>query len=222
MYLQSTQKVNKMNNLITTAKTMSSREIAELTGSTHEAVKKSAARLANKKLLTSPLAEAYYTADNNQVYVEMQFNKRDSLVLVARLSPEFTAAVIDRWQELEQVQTPAIPQTYAAALLEAGRLAHLLEEQAPKIEYHDKVLAAPNGLTTSEIASELGMTAQKLNKLLKDLRIQKKIGNRWMLTAAHLGQGLETEETFLDDGGVSRHSMKWTELGRKFIHDAVS
>tara|TARA_R110000850_G_scaffold165803_2_gene290844 strand:+ start:2638 stop:3270 length:633 start_codon:yes stop_codon:yes gene_type:complete len=210
-----------MNNLITTAKTMSSREIAELTGSTHEAVKKSARRLEANNLLTSPLAESVFHS-RGKPYQELSFNKRDSLVLVARLSPEFTAAIIDRWQELEQVQTPAIPQTYAAALLEAGRLAHLLEEQAPKIEYHDKVLAAPNGLTTSEIASELGMTAQKLNKLLKDLRIQKKIGQRWMLTACHLGQGLETEETFLDDGGVSRHSMKWTELGRKFIHDAVS
>ena len=213
-----------MNNLITTAKTMSSREIAELTGKRHDNVIRKIVELKNLGLISNPQSEDGIKAANGVAPRFLVVNKRDSYVIVASLSPEFTAALVDRWQELEEKEAtlPAIPQTYAAALLEAGRLAHLLEEQAPKIEYHDKVLAATNGLTTSEIASELGMTAQKLNKLLKDLRIQKKIGQRWMLTAAHLGQGLETEETFLDDGGVSRHSMKWTELGRKFIHDAVS
>ena len=213
-----------MNNLITTAKTMSSREIAELTGKRHDNVIRKIVELKNLGLISNPQSEDGIKAANGVSPRFLVVNKRDSYVIVASLSPEFTAALVDRWQELEEKEAtlPAIPQTYAAALLEAGRLAHLLEEQAPKIEYHDKVLAATNGLTTSEIASELGMTAQKLNKLLKDLRIQKKIGTRWMLTAAHLGQGLETEETFLDDGGVSRHSMKWTELGRKFIHDAVS
>lgn len=37
-----------------------------------------------------------------------QLDKRSSLIVVAQLSPEFTARIIDRWQELEdQVSKPA-------------------------------------------------------------------------------------------------------------------
>ena len=43
--------------------------------------------------------------------------KRDSIIVVAQLSPEFTARLVDRWQELEaQVRQPAIPQTLPEAL----------------------------------------------------------------------------------------------------------
>lgn len=40
-----------------------------------------------------------------QVY---QLGKRDSLIVVAQLCPEFTARIVDRWQELEAQAAPAI------------------------------------------------------------------------------------------------------------------
>lgn len=211
-------------------KTMSSREIAELTGSTHEAVKKSAARLSAAKLITSPLADTPYTAENKQTYYEFNFNKRDSLVLVARLSPEFTAVIVDRWQELESAaqQPAALPGNYIEALqalIESEQGKAAAQEQlaiaAPKVEYHDKVLASDNGLLTTEIAAEFNMSAIALNRLLQDLKVQRKVGGRWVLTAAMLGQGLTIEGTFIDDSGKSRHSLKWTEAGRKLIHELV-
>ena len=112
--------------------TMSSREIADLVGSRHDAVRKSAERLAADQILTSPLAASEYEHRGN-VYQEYRFNKRDSLVLVARLSPEFTAKLVDRWQELEtQAAKPAIfiPQTLPDAL----RLAADLADQKAKAE----------------------------------------------------------------------------------------
>jgi phage regulator Rha-like protein len=66
------------------AVTMSSREIAELVGSNHSDVKRSARRLADDGILTQPLAEFPFEHNGN-TYMEMRFNKRDSLVLVARL-----------------------------------------------------------------------------------------------------------------------------------------
>lgn len=43
-----------------------------------------------------------YTHEQNGVqYKEYRLNKRDTLVVVAQLSPEFTARLVDRWQELE-------------------------------------------------------------------------------------------------------------------------
>jgi phage regulator Rha-like protein len=49
--------------------------------------------------------------------VEYHVNQRDSYVIVAQLSPEFTARLVDRWQELEkQVAQPQVPQSFAEAL----------------------------------------------------------------------------------------------------------
>lgn len=118
-------------------------------------------------------------------------------------------------------QVPAIPQTYAEALQLAADQAKQLEIQAPKVEYHDKVLATENGLTTTEIASELGMSAIALNKALQDMKVQRKVGGRWVLTVAYINQGYDVEVTHVDDGGKSRHAMKWTEKGRKLIHELM-
>jgi phage antirepressor YoqD-like protein len=164
-------------NLINTPKTMSSREIASLTNCRHDAVKKSAERLAAGNLITSPLADTPYTAENKQTYYEYNFNKRDSLVVVARLSPEFTAAVVDRWQELESNQ---VPQTYAAALLEAGRLAlenealqEKAKENAPKVEFYEQVTGSTDTVDMAQAAKVLnmGIGRNKLFELLRDKKV---------------------------------------------------
>lgn len=64
--------------------TMSSREIAVLVNSKHGDVKRSAERLCAGGILTAPLAQFEFEHNGNQ-YFEYRFNKRDSLVLVARL-----------------------------------------------------------------------------------------------------------------------------------------
>ena len=76
--------------------TMSSFDIAILTGARNSEVVSVAKTLSNKNVIDFSI---------NHLDV-MQLDKRNSLVLVANLSPEFTAAVIDRWQELESIQAP--------------------------------------------------------------------------------------------------------------------
>ena len=53
-------------------------------------------------IVNSTTPQEYVHPQNNQTYIEYLCSKRDSLIIVARLSPEFTAHVVDRWQELEQ------------------------------------------------------------------------------------------------------------------------
>ncbi|MDA1380619.1 hypothetical protein PCI56_13675 [Plesiomonas shigelloides subsp. oncorhynchi] len=52
---------------------------------------------------------------------------------MAQNCPQFTAALVKRWDELEskKAAVPAIPSTYAEALLEAGRLALEVESAMP-------------------------------------------------------------------------------------------
>lgn len=92
-----------MHNLINTTspvQTMSTREIASLIGRRHLHIKASAERLAARGVITTGPSRGALTS-NNQVCYEYHLNKRDSLILVAQNCPEFTARIIDRWQELE-------------------------------------------------------------------------------------------------------------------------
>lgn len=87
---------------------MSSKEIADLLDVRHDNVVRTIERLVNKGvILLPPMEEAKITKSNGakqpiSVYL---LEKRDSYVVVAQLSPEFTARVVDRWQELVPART---------------------------------------------------------------------------------------------------------------------
>jgi phage antirepressor YoqD-like protein len=196
------------------AVTMSSREIAELVGSNHSDVKRSARRLADDGILTQPLAEFPFEHNGN-TYMEMRFNKRDSLVLVARLSPQFTAAVVDRWQQLEAQQQPAIPQSYAAALLEAGRLAMELEqaqqqlqEAAPAVAFMDRYVEAKSTKAIREVAKVLGIRERQFIEYLEQNRIMYRIGRDLVPYAQYQHRGLFEVKT----GETHGHAWQQTRF----------
>lgn len=95
-----------------TRQTMSSREIATLVESRHDDVKRSIERLAERGVIQLP-PTAEVKNHLGQTVKEYRVGKRDSYVIVAQLSPEFTARLVDRWQELEN---GAIPKTLPDAL----------------------------------------------------------------------------------------------------------
>lgn len=92
-----------MNNLTSSSAQMTSLEIAELVESRHDVVKKSIERLAERGVIEfPPTAEIPTSTKPTTVYVfSGEKGKRDSIVVVAQLSPEFTARLVDRWQALE-------------------------------------------------------------------------------------------------------------------------
>lgn len=102
--------------------TMTSRQIAELIEKQHANIKISAERLAEKGVIGTLAAQEF--THNGNVYTEYLLNKRDCLILVAQNCPEFTARIVDRWQELEQqaAQGFAIPRTMSEALRLAADL----------------------------------------------------------------------------------------------------
>ncbi|MFZ3193191.1 MAG: Rha family transcriptional regulator, partial [Moraxellaceae bacterium] len=91
-----------MNMLMsaTPNQTMSSREIASMCQKDHKNVTVVIESLIDANILTAEIQRSTFEHRGN-TYKCFLLNKRDSLVVVARLSPEFTAAVVDRWQELE-------------------------------------------------------------------------------------------------------------------------
>lgn len=156
-----------MNQLIVTQDlTMSSREIADLLGRQHSNIKISAERLAEKGTIALQGSKFEH---NGNWYNEWLLNKRDSLILVAQNSPEFTAAIVDRWQELESNQAPKLPQTFAEALQLAADQAKQLELAAPKIAFVDKCVERSTLLTASQVGQKHKLSAIKLNRFLDEL-----------------------------------------------------
>lgn len=152
--------------------TMSSVEIAELTGKRHDNVMRKAKELAEKGIITAPQTEDMFTIGNGAknkraIY---RLNKTESLNLVANLSPEFTARIIDRWQALE-AQQPVfeIPQTLPDALMlaaklaqEAARLESELKAAEPKLLAFDKIAVAKDSLCLQEAAKVLQLRPRDL------------------------------------------------------------
>ena len=88
--------------------TMSSLEIAQLVDSRHDKVKQSIERLVDRSIITQPPMgdESYKDGSGRTVTMRVCYvGKRDSYVVVAQLCPEFTARLVDRWQELEAQQS---------------------------------------------------------------------------------------------------------------------
>ena len=100
-----------------------------------------------------------------------------------------------------------------------------LRIQAPKVEYHDKVLASQSTYNTTQIAKEFGWGAVTLNKKLQDLGIQYKQHGQWLLYAKYQDKGYTKTVThiFTNSNGETSTEQRtvWTEAGRKFIHTTL-
>ena len=162
--------------------TMSSLEIAELVGSRHDSVKLTINRLASEHsdalgnvtrkavIQLPPMVEVKnHLGQTVQVY---SVCKRDSFVVVAQLCPEFTARLVDRWQELESAnygKTVALPHDYISALeqlLESKKL-----EQAA-IEQRDHAIATKAQIGSKREASAMARASsavREVNRLKSEL-----------------------------------------------------
>lgn len=80
--------------------TMSSREIAELTGKTHKNILADI-RKQNKELQSAEIS-AHYKDSKGRTQVELMLNKENTLILVSGYNVHMRAAVIRRWQQLEE------------------------------------------------------------------------------------------------------------------------
>ncbi|WP_265000746.1 Rha family transcriptional regulator, partial [Komagataeibacter europaeus] len=122
--------------------TMSSREIAGLTGKEHRHVRRDIKKmLANLGLTENGYAQTWTDPQNGQEYEEYALPKNLTLNLIAGYRDDMRLKIIDRWMELEaQERKPLVPQTYAEALLEAGRIAK--ERDALKAENRELAVKA--------------------------------------------------------------------------------
>lgn len=225
-----------MNQLINqSVKTMSSLEISELTGSRHDKVKLSIERLVEKGVIAQPPLGVMQKEANNRIYnVEIfefsgEQGKLDSITVVAQLCPEFTAALVKRWYELEnQITKPQLPDftnpVEAARAwadeVEAKLIAQKqLELAAPKVEYFDRVADVNNYMNATTVGQKVGMSGTTLNKHLEQFDVY----NRAIKT------GRVFQQWFIDKGlGVMKktdngyNQSRFTNKGEQWVIEKLT
>ena len=100
-----------------------------------------------------------------------------------------------------------------------------LAEAAPKVSYYDLILNCKDLISISKIAKDYGMSAVKMNDLLRDMGIQYRQGNVWLLYQKYAAQGYTSTKTHeyigSDGANHAKTATYWTQKGRLFIYNKL-
>lgn len=171
--------------------TMTSKEIAELTGKTHSNVmvdvRKLVQQLYNEHELKFQLMYENIIVGNGAVRKSeyYQLTKKETLLLVSGYNVRLRLAIIDRWEQLENEKANQfkIPQTLSEALLLAGNLAKENEtlqlkqkEDEPKVIFFDQVTGSDTCFDIGVVAKvcNLGVGRNNLFAFLRDNKVLQK------------------------------------------------
>ncbi|CAM6827038.1 Rha family transcriptional regulator [Escherichia coli] len=166
---------------------MTSIEIAELVGKRHDNVKRTIETLDKGGVIVRPQIEVFEKINNLglrrsvEAYVfEGEQGKRDSIIVVAQLSPEFTARLVDRWRELEeQVRQPLTEIEMIAAMaanaVQQQKRLHVVESKvsqvAETVEQIKKGNIPEGYIGYRQLAAKCGLTEAKCRNLVNANRI---------------------------------------------------
>jgi len=214
--------MNAITAISAAALTMSSEEIAALVESRHDNVKTSIERLGARGVIQLPALQEVRNHLGQTVSV-YQLCKRDSYVVVAQLSPEFTARLVDRWQELEAQAAPAVPRTMKEALRLALEQAEQIEQQqaalvlaAPKAEYVDRYVAANGAKGFRQVAKLLGANEHAFRAWLQEEKIMYRLGGEWTAHQCHIDAGRFVVKTGVAQ--ANEHAFNATKFTPKGVN----
>lgn len=235
-----------MTELMSIKETMSSLQIAEITEKRHDAVLRDIRNLLDQGVGAHNFVESSYNNSQNKELPCFILTKKGCLILASGYNALLREKIINRWEELELQHRNGgfqIPQTLSEALMlaaeqtkqleqakaekqlleaKAQEQERIIQEQAPQVEYYQKVLTSESTYTVTQIAKEFGWGPQTLNRKLKELGVQYKQNDQWLLKAKYQNKGYTDTITreHKDHLGRQRTSLQtvWREAGRQFIH----
>ena len=186
-----------MINLMNPEVTMSSREIAELTGKEHKNVKRDIeSMLSDLKEDTLRFERIYFDTMNRQ-QTEYNLDRRHVDCLLTGYSAILRMKVIDRWQELESKNVAKLPGNYIEALealIEAEKQKAIM---APKAGVYDLIIDRNNLYNATQVAQKFGQSAVWMNKQLSEFKVYNRTVKR----------GKAFQQWFVDAGyGIMRET----------------
>lgn len=239
-----------MTDLIIKKETMTSLEIAEVTGRNHKDVMRSIREMEEAwvKVNGRKFALVEYKDAKGEMRPCYSLNKTECLYIATKFNDEARAKLVLRWEELETKERSQyqVPQSFAETLMLAAKQQEQIEEQQrqleanskeivelngaiaemePKVTYVDMILASKETVTTTQIAQDCGQSAKAFNVLLRNFGVQHKVGGQWVLYAKHLPFGYVQSDTFpiVHKNGTNGTVMhtKWTQKGRLFLYEEL-
>jgi phage antirepressor YoqD-like protein len=204
--------------------TMTSLEIAELVKCRHDSVKRTIQRLVDSGSISNPPLVDGDKSANGVVPQFYKIGKRDSYVIVAQLSPEFTAVLVDRWQELEQQQAPALPKSFAEALRLAADQQEIIEKQSiqiehqkPAVEFVERYVESTGNLGFRQVCKLLKAKENAFREFLESERVMYKLGGDWVPYACHIDAKRFHLSTGTSDNDHNYTASKFTPKGIEWI-----
>lgn len=170
-----------MTNLINTATpTMSSLDIAELTGKQHKDVMRDIRVMFDQLEIDSAHFCAQYKDSTGRNLPCFNLDRYHTEILVTGYDVKRRAAVIKRWYDLEtKQQAPALPD-FTNPVAAARAWADEVEQKqiaqealalaAPKAAFYDAVTQSDDAISMDEVAKVLKISGMGRNKLFKLLR----------------------------------------------------
>lgn len=238
-----------MNNLILSSKkTMSSIEIAELAGREHKNIMRDIRNMESawekvcglKFELTSKNVEMPNGGFKETPCYEL--NYQECMYIASKFNDETRAKLVLRWDALENGKaSPAyqVPSSFGAALMLAAQQQFQIEEQQKQIscmsteivemkkktDYLEIILSSKGTVVTTQIAQDYGMSAKAFNRLLADKGIQRKVNGQWILYAPYMSMGYVHSKsvniTHRDGRLDVKMNTEWTQRGRLFIYETL-
>ena len=229
--------MNLMSMNTNEVKTMSSLEIAELTGKRHDNVmtdiRKMLEELYDKDGLLR-FQDTYTNSQNNQVYKCFNLPKHETLVLVAGYSIQLRSKIIKRWEELEEQSKK--PLTQIEIILASAQILADVEKRLAAAEQEQKEVRT----TVDSIESDLedfkntSMILPKCPTAAENLTtIRKRMNEKYGLSAATVDAVLRNSpytpkaagmvRNEHKDAGGSTYPVYWTKditaLFKRFVNE---
>ncbi len=136
--------------------------------------------------------------------------------IMARALTIAQATLAKREERLKQLEAETEQQQATIELQDKE-----IKEAAPKVNYYNNHLQSVNTLTSTQIAKQIGMDAEKLHKKLKETNVIYRQSGQWLLHSPYSTWGLHSTRTQTytrSDGSIGTNVYTvWTERGRRFI-----
>ena len=210
------------------ARTMSSREIAELTEKEHKHVLRDIRVMLEQLEYKGPGLVHFWTdPQSKRDYHEYLLPEDLTITLVSGYSVQMRHRIVKRWQELESRNTPVALPNFSDPVAAARAWADATEQKvkaeaalalaAPKVEMVDRYMDATGTQTFRQVAKLLQAKEPAFRAFLAARRILYQIGGTWTPYAEHIDAGRFVVKTGSADNGHAFSATRFTPKGVAWV-----